>query len=94
VARRLAEVGVGEVKGGTLYPLLGRLEERGLVVADWEPGEGGPPRKRYALSATGRRHLADEAAGWRSLAAGVHRLLADAGSDPPAAPPTRMEAAR
>ncbi len=64
VATRLAEAGLGTVKGGTLYPLLGRLEAAGHVQADWQPGSGGPGRKVYALTAAGRDHLARDAGRW------------------------------
>lgn len=64
IAADLADAGLGVVKGGTLYPLLGRLETAEHVRARWEPGAGGPGRKVYALTAQGRRHLADQAGRW------------------------------
>lgn len=60
----LSEVGLGEVKGGTLYPLLGRLEEAGRVEVEWRPGQGGPGRKFYALTPAGRAHTHELAARW------------------------------
>ena len=54
IIQRLAEAGLGTVKGGTLYPLLGRLEEAGFLEVEWRPGEGGPGRKFYALTEQGR----------------------------------------
>lgn len=48
------------VKSGTLYPLLIRLEEQGHLEAQWMPAEPGrPPRHAYRLTAVGRR-LAQE----------------------------------
>jgi DNA-binding PadR family transcriptional regulator len=43
------------IRSGTLYPLLIRLHERGLVEAEWRPPEnpGRPPRHAYRLTATG-----------------------------------------
>lgn len=43
------------VKSGTLYPLLIRLEERGLLETDWQPpaGPGRPPRHTYRLTPAG-----------------------------------------
>lgn len=67
------------LRGGTVYPILRRLEEEGVVRSSWEPAEvgrreGRPPRKYYRLLAQGHA-LADEArarfpfplrrAGWR-----------------------------
>lgn len=49
--------GLGAVKGGTLYPLLGRYEAAGLVAAEWRPGDGGPGRKYFALTKSGYDEL-------------------------------------
>lgn len=47
------------LKSGSLYPILVRLADRGLLDATWEPGlEGRPPRHLYRLSMTGREHVA------------------------------------
>lgn len=64
IAAALAAAGLGIVKGGTLYPLLGRLETAGHVLAHWQPGEGGPGRKVYVLTPQGRQHLADQMHRW------------------------------
>lgn len=68
VAQRLEELGVGTVKGGTLYPLLGRLETAGAVVTHWRAGDGGPGRKYYELTPAGRAELDREAARWARFA--------------------------
>src|SRR3954462_7258154 len=50
------EVGL---KSGSLYPILVRLADRGLLEATWEPGpEGRPPRHLYRLSVAGREYVA------------------------------------
>lgn len=64
IATRLTDAGLGTVKGGTLYPLLGRLEEAGHVEVEWRPGEGGPGRKFYQLTPTGRAEAQRQAADW------------------------------
>jgi PadR family transcriptional regulator PadR len=47
------------LKSGSLYPILVRLADRGLLEATWEPGpEGRPPRHLYRLSAAGREYVA------------------------------------
>ncbi|MCC2319711.1 PadR family transcriptional regulator [Cellulomonas xiejunii] len=68
IAQRLAAAGLGEIKGGTLYPLLGRLHAAGLLDEEWRPGDGGPGRKYYALTDAGRTHLRDESARWSRFA--------------------------
>jgi PadR family transcriptional regulator PadR len=66
---RLARAGLGELKGGTLYPALTRLEQAGHVTVEWRAGEGGPGRKYYALTASGRAALDEGAARWGAFAA-------------------------
>lgn len=47
------------LKSGSLYPILVRLADRGLLEATWEPGpEGRPPRHLYRLSGPGREYVA------------------------------------
>jgi PadR family transcriptional regulator len=74
----LHELGLGVIKGGTLYPLLARLEESGAIVASWRQGDAGPGRKWYAITPSGRRRLLDEGAQWRDFA----RLTGDLFSEP------------
>ena len=69
ITARLDELGLGAVKGGTLYPLLARLEQAELVTTQWQPGVGGPGRKYFALTAAGRAELARRGDAWRSFAA-------------------------
>jgi DNA-binding PadR family transcriptional regulator len=47
------------LKSGSLYPILVRLADRGLLDTSWEPGHGSrPPRHLYRLSPTGREFVA------------------------------------
>ena len=64
ISSALGDIGLGTVKGGTLYPLLARLEEAGLVTAEWRAGEGGPGRKFYDLTDAGRAEHARQSADW------------------------------
>lgn len=75
IAASLKALGLGDVKGGTLYPALARLEAGGLVVPRWEVGEAGPARKLYALTTAGWAGLRDRAAAWRAQVDGAARLL-------------------
>lgn len=68
IAQALQRAGLGTVKGGTLYPLLSRFEQAGLLTTRWEPGDGGPGRKHYALTDAGQTQLADDAARWGRFA--------------------------
>ena len=70
---RLAGQGL-EVKEGTLYPLLRRLETQGILESDWEVGEG-RPRRYYRLSGQGAQVLAELKAEWEDLVEAMGRLL-------------------
>ncbi len=79
IAAELARAGLGEIKGGTLYPLLGRLEKNELVTVEWRAGEGGPGRKYFALTDAGRAELASGSAQWRSFTETVGSYLTSGG---------------
>src|SRR5437879_13853488 len=65
--------GFFDLKEGTLYPALRRLEERGFVQSRWQEPEGGMPRKCDGLAARGRTALAGALAIGRARAAGAER---------------------
>lgn len=62
---KLAELLVVE---GTLYPLLTRLKNDGLLSYEWQESTQGPPRKYYALSPTGEQFLEGLDSAWTELA--------------------------
>ena len=68
IASALADVGLGSIKGGTLYPLLARLEEAGLLTVEWRAGDGGPGRKFYALTDEGQVAHDRQTADWQDFA--------------------------
>jgi len=59
LVRVLSERGSISLKEGTIYPILARLDRDGLVGSAWVESDQGPPRKYYALTASGRQ-LFDE----------------------------------
>ncbi len=65
IAQRLEIEGLGKIKGGTLYPILNRLEEDGNVTSWWVGGKGGPGRKTFAITASGRTHLDHRTTQWK-----------------------------
>ena len=77
IAQRLQQVSrdVVQVPQGSLYPALHRLENRGLLVADWKETETGREAKFYRLTRKGRAQLEMEAASWRRLAEAVGLIL-------------------
>lgn len=78
IAASLETAGLGTVKGGTLYPLLGRLEAAELVDVRWGAGESGPGRKYYRLNDAGMVVLAEKAAAWRVFTDSTRALITEA----------------
>jgi len=89
IAARLDDEGFGTIKGGTLYPLLGRAEEAGDVVTHWEAGESGPGRKYYTLTPSGRERLGTTSARWSEFADRTTRFLSPAPNRADAPTPAR-----
>ncbi len=70
----LRDRGFSDVAEGTVYALLVRIEQRGLVEVERVPSEKGPPRKVYSLSAQGRRHLEEFWRTWSFLTERLEQL--------------------
>jgi DNA-binding PadR family transcriptional regulator len=62
------------IEEGTLYPLLRRMEEQGLLQSEWKI-EDGPPRRYYRRSKEGEHVYRDLAAYWRALVGTVAGLM-------------------
>lgn len=70
----LRERGFSDIAEGTVYALLIRIEERGLVDVEKVPSEKGPPRKVYSLNASGRQYLEEFWRNWSFLAERLAKL--------------------
>src|SRR4051812_22635504 len=77
IAQRLQQVSrdVVQVPQGSLYPALHRLENRGLLTADWQETESGREAKFYRLTRKGKTQLETEAASWQRLTEAVALIL-------------------
>jgi len=71
------------VEEGTLYPALWRLENKGLLDAEWGVSENNRKAKFYRLTTEGRRQLRHEVKTWEAYAAAVAKIL---GATQPLAP--------
>lgn len=67
--------GVLEFGEGTLYPLLHRLEDTGLICADWEAEGRSRPRKYYSITPDGRAHLTVLCDEWAGLVEAMRQLI-------------------
>ncbi|WP_081844621.1 PadR family transcriptional regulator [Cellulomonas sp. URHE0023] len=77
ISARLTELGLGAIKGGTLYPLLSRLEQADLVSTEWRPGVGGPGRKYFALTTTGHDELRRLRPAWAAFTHVTAQIVGD-----------------
>jgi PadR family transcriptional regulator, regulatory protein PadR len=77
IAQRLQLISrdVVQVPQGSLYPALHRLENRGLLVADWKMSDTGREAKFYRLTPKGRSELKEQAASWVRLTEAIGLIL-------------------
>ncbi|MFA5936799.1 MAG: PadR family transcriptional regulator [Candidatus Paceibacterota bacterium] len=59
---------------GTIYPLLSRLKNSGLLEYLWEESKNGPPRKYYSLTLKGRDNLDNLDSTWQKLSKSINSL--------------------
>ena len=64
-----------KVEEGSLYPALHRLEEGGLIRAEWITKENGRRARVYQLTASGRKQLVAQENRWTAVAGAVQRIL-------------------
>jgi len=67
--------GAFQLKEGSLYPALHRMEEEGMLTAYWVETESGRRRKYYRITPAGREALAEKRADWKGFCASVNEVL-------------------
>ena len=75
ILRRLQENAGLEVAEGTLYPILMRLKQEGLLKSTWVEAEAGHPRKYYWLTPAGRQRVLSMAETWKLFSESIAGLL-------------------
>jgi PadR family transcriptional regulator, regulatory protein PadR len=65
-----------QINQGSLYPALHRLEQQGLIEAEWGNSENNRQAKFYQLTRDGKKQLAEETRNWERLSDAVARVLA------------------
>jgi transcriptional regulator len=77
VSRRIEQItrGTFQVKPGSLFPALHRLEEAGWLAASWGASENNRRAKYYRLTAAGRRQLETEVGEWQRIALAITLAL-------------------
>jgi PadR family transcriptional regulator PadR len=72
-----------DLKEGTLYPALHRLEKQGLLKSEWVLSQaGGAPRKYYSITDEGRRSLAEARAEWQAMVKGLGGIVEEPDARP------------
>ncbi len=77
IADRIAQVTAGalQIKAGSLFPALYRLEEEGWVAAEWGESRNGRRAKLYTLTKAGRKQLAEQKRSWARSVLAVEQVL-------------------
>ncbi len=77
IGARIEQVSNGAIQlnMGTLYPALVRLEQRGFIRSKWDTTENNRRARFYELTASGRKQLEIERAGWERMTGIIDRLL-------------------
>ncbi len=77
IARRIEQVSGDEIllNQGTIYAALVRLQQRGWISAEWGTSENNRKAKYYAITKSGRKQLAKDAAYWQRLSNVMGRVL-------------------
>jgi len=71
LVRSLKRLAVLRIREGTVYPILARLAEEGLVVSEVRASRTGPARKYFRLTVAGRRHVAAINEHWDAVVAAL-----------------------
>src|SRR5688572_26478566 len=79
IARRVQQItrGAFDVRPGSLFPALHRLEEQGWLRSQWGESENKRRAKFYELTRTGRKHIDTETAAWDRIAAAMASAIAE-----------------
>lgn len=77
ISKRIRQLSddVLEVNQGSLYPALHRLEDRGLIAAEWGVSDEGRRAKFYTLTGEGRAHFVEERESWSVFSEAMARVL-------------------
>lgn len=81
IVKELLSLGRLVAGESTVYPVLKRLQSDALLSARWVEAEGGPPRKYYAVTATGRKFLCDARREWDALVDAMSRVGMTGGTE-------------
>ena len=84
IAQRIQQISrdVLQVRQGSLYPALHRLENKNLLAAEWKPSDTGREAKFYRLTRQGRKQLEAENENWTQLRKAIELVMRSGGEEP------------
>jgi PadR family transcriptional regulator, regulatory protein PadR len=79
VADRIAQItqGTFQVKPGSLFPALHRLEQEGFIAGEWSATPEGHRAKYYRITPAGQKQLSAEKKNWAKIVLAVGQILAE-----------------
>lgn len=75
ISQELKKYGFSDISEGTIYPMLLRLEKKGLIVAEYRESPVGPKRKYFSITAEGIEEFQQFYLSWTELATAIDRLF-------------------
>lgn len=75
IVTQLLEYGFEEIKEGTIYPLLVRLEKKKIISSELRPSPLGPNRKYYSLTEEGHAYFDEFRDYWKQVSTSVNQIL-------------------
>ncbi|MGX7023939.1 PadR family transcriptional regulator [Vagococcus hydrophili] len=79
LVQELRKSGFDDIVGGTVYPLLQKLEKQEAIKGEMEPSPDGPDRKYYTLTQMGEERLISFKEQWQELTKNVNHMLKEEG---------------
>lgn len=81
IVAKLTEYGFTDVKEGTIYPLLVRLEKKKYIESEFRPSPLGPSRKYYILTEDGRTYLEEFIECWNQVSDAMNHIFQKKGEN-------------
>lgn len=75
IVAKLERYGFEDVREGTIYPLLLRLEKRGCITSEFRPSPLGPSRKYYSITEAGAEYLEEFKQNWLQVAHAINQIF-------------------
>ena len=75
IVSRLQCYGFKDIKEGTIYPLLVRLEKKNIISSEFRPSPLGPSRKYYSLTPDGEGYLEEFTMYWKQISSCVNHII-------------------